>query len=299
MDSAKEQRERFLLDRFLEVQGISPTSVERPHPLDFLIDLEGRKVGIELSELFIRSRPKGHPKPGGKPFLQDVESITNKIVSTARKIYFDAGNPLVMSTIWFDVESITNQIVPTARGIHLDACNSPVLSTVWFSSRITSGKMNGDQIAKLIADRIHAMSRQDSQAVAWRSSEAENEERCLSEWVDIIHTNRVPEYPFAQWKDRFAQWTVARPSLVAPLTPKHLQEVVDKKAKKINSYKKCACTEEIWLLIVADGTLPSRRFYVAPDFPIDSLSSPFAKTFYYSYPAEGVIDIANKANGQK
>jgi hypothetical protein len=85
MDSAKKQHERFLLDRFLELQGITPTDiVPREHP-DFLIDLEGRKVGIEVTELSIRSRSKGHPRPDGKPFLQDIESITNQIVSTARK----------------------------------------------------------------------------------------------------------------------------------------------------------------------------------------------------------------------
>jgi len=205
-----------------------------------------------------------HPQTEERPLLQAEETITDRIVSKARKIYFDAGNPLLMSTIWF-------------------------------SDRITLDKKKGDQIADLIAHQIQSMSRQNSQAVAWRSSEAEDEERSLSEWVDIIHTHRVPEYRDAQWKDRFAQWTVARPGLVARLTPKHLQEVIDKKAEKISDYKRFACTEEIWLLIVADGTLPSRMFYVAPDFPLDSVSSRFAKTFYYGYPAEGVIDLTDKA----
>ena len=200
-----------------------------------------------------------------------------------------------MSKIWFDVESITNRIVSTERGICFDASNSPVLSKILFSSQITPDKVNGDQIAELIAHQIQSMSRQNSQAVAWRSSEAEDEERSLSEWVDIIHTHRVPEYRDAQWKDRFAQWTVARPGLLAALTPKRLEEEIDTKAKKISDYKRFACTEEIWLLIVADGTLPSRMFYVAPDFPLDAVSSRFTKTFYYGYPAEGVIDLTDKA----
>ncbi len=227
MDSAKKQHERFLLDRFLELQGISPTSVEPRDPPDFLIDLEGRKVGIEVTELFIRSRSKGHPRPEGKPFLQDIESITNQIVSTARKIYFDAGNPLLMSTIWF-------------------------------SDRITLDKKKGDQIAELIAHQIQSMILQNSRAVAWRSSEAENEERPLSEWVDIIHTRRVPEYRDAQLKDRFAWWQVARPGWVATLSPERFQkvidEVIDEKAKKISRYQKCAGTGEIWLLMFVDRT---------------------------------------------
>jgi len=56
MDSAKKQHERFLLDRFLELQGISPACIEARESPDFLIDLEGRKVGIEVTELFIRTR---------------------------------------------------------------------------------------------------------------------------------------------------------------------------------------------------------------------------------------------------
>lgn len=244
MDSAKKQHERFLLDRFLELQGISPASIEPLDPPDFLIDLEGRKVGIEVTELFIRSnKSEAHPQPEEEPLLQAAESITNLIVSKARKIYFDAGNP-------------------------------PVLSTIWFSDRITLDKKKGDQIAELIAHQIQTMSLQNSQAVAWRSSEDENEERYLSESVAIIHTYRVPEL-------RFARWTVARPGLVATLTPKHLQEVIDKKAKKINSYKKVA--EEIWLLIVVDRTRSSQKISVMPDFTLNSISSPFAETFYYDY----------------
>jgi hypothetical protein len=252
MDSAKKQHERFLLDRFLELQGISPASIEPLDPPDFLIDLEGRKVGIEVTELFIRSnKSEPHPQPEEEPLLQAAESITNLIVSKARKIYFDAGNP-------------------------------PVLSKIWFSDRITLDRKKGDQIAELIAHQIQIMSLQNSQAVAWRSSEDENEERSLSESVAIIHTSRVPEL-------RFARWTVARPGLVATLTPKHLQEVIDKKAKKINGYKKVA--EEIWLLIVADRTRSSQKFSVMPDFPLDSISSPFAKTFYCGYVSDEVLSF--------
>jgi len=34
-------------------------------------------------------------------------------------------------------------------------------------------------------------------------------------------------------------------------------------------------------------------FSVAPDFPLDSVSSPFTKTFYCGYVAEEVIDLTN------
>jgi len=57
------------------------------------------------------------------------------------------------------------------------------MAEIWFSDQIPLDKKKGDQIAKLIADQIQSMSRQNSEAAAWRSSEAEGEERSLSEWV--------------------------------------------------------------------------------------------------------------------
>jgi len=262
-DQKKKEHERFLLDRFLELQGISPARIEESESPDFIIDLEGRKVGIELTELFIRRRSKGQPQPAGKPLLQAVETTTNRIMSKAQSIYFDAGNPLV-------------------------------LAEIWFSDQVTFDKDKGDQIAKLIANQIQSMSLQNSQAGAWRSSEDESEERLLYESVDMIHAFGVPEL-------RFARWTVAKPGMVAPLTPKHLQEAIDEKSEKFGFYKKNARTEEIWLLIVADATLPSRMFYLAPDLPRASVSSPFTKTFYCDFVHKEVIEIPNKAktSGEK
>ena len=252
-DERQKKRERFFLDRFLEHQGILPTDIQQPDPPapDVLINLEGRKVGIELTELCVRSKKsEAHPQPAEEPLLQAVESITDLIVSKAREIYFDADNP-------------------------------PVLSTVVFSNRIAIDQ-NRDQIAKLIAHKIQSMSLRDPQVVDWRSSEDGNEEHPLSELVAFIHTCRVPER-------RFARWTVARAGIVATLSPEHLQDSIDKKARKINGYKKYA--EETWLLIVADRTRPSQKFSIPPDFPLDSLSSPFAKTFYYCYAAEEVLEF--------
>jgi hypothetical protein len=256
MDSVKKQHERFLLDRFLELQGISPTCIKPLDPPDFLIDLEGRKVGIEVTELFIHPRGKKsekHLRLARDPLPQALESYTDRIVSKAQEIYFHARNP-------------------------------PVLLTIWFSNQITLGTTKGDQIADQIANEIQKLNLQNSQKFRWSSSEAETDHP-LSESVFLIHAQGVPDL-------RFAHWTVARPGLAAPLTPKRLQDVIDKKATKINEYKKIA--EEIWLLIVADRTRPSRMFFVASDFPLDSVTSPFTKTFYCDYVTKEVIDLTNK-----
>ena len=252
----KKQRERFLLDQFLKHQKITPKRIVPGESPDFLIDLEGRAVGIEMTELFIRrNRSEAHPEPLKESLLKKIESNADRIISKAREIYFSAGNP-------------------------------PVLSTIVISDRITLDKKKGDQIAELIAYQIQSMSLENSQAAKWRSCEEENEKHPLLDLVYFIHTERVPEL-------RFAHWTVVKAGLVATLTSECLQAEIDKKANKINTYRKKA--EEIWLLMVADPTRLSQKFSIQTDFPIGSVSSPFTKTFYYGYAAEEVIDLTKMA----
>jgi hypothetical protein len=243
----QKQRERFLLDRFLEQKGLAPEVIQQPDPPDpdFLIDLHGRKIGIEMTEVFIRSKESNlHPQSGEEPLLQAVESITDLIVSKARKSYFKTDNPLV-------------------------------LSTILFSSQMALEKNKSDQIAELIAGQIRDMSSRDSSVEDWKPGLDDP----LYGSVGFIHIRKVPE-------SRFARWTVPRPGIVATLTVKHLQDRIDAKAKKLNGYKKNKNIEEIWLLMVADRMRPSQKLLRRSDLPLDSLSSPFAKTFYYCYAAD-------------
>jgi hypothetical protein len=256
-DEKKRRRERFLLDRFLEQQGINPKSIDQPEPPnpDFVIDLDGHLVGIEMTEIFIRlDKSSKHTRGAEELLLQEVESITDLIVSQAQQIYFEANDTLVLSKILF--------------------------------SQITRDKRKRKQIAELIANKIRDMvSGNSSEAVDWRPDVLDNGAQLLSEAVDLIHILRVPD-------KRFAHWTVMRPGLVADLTPKHLQDRIDLKARKLKSYRENKKIEEIWLLMVADRTRPSQKLLRRIDLPLESLSSPFAKTFYYCYPTdEPVVEL--------
>jgi hypothetical protein len=253
----KRRRERFLLDRFLEQQGIKPKSIDqrRPPNPDFVIDLDGRMVGIEITEIFIRSdKSNKHPRGAEELLLQEVESITDLIVSQAREIYFEASDTLVLSKILF--------------------------------SQITRDKRKRKQIAELIADQIQDMvSGNSSEVVDWKPEVLDNGAQLLSEAVAFIHVCRVPE-------KRFARWTVMRPGLVAHLTPRHLQDRINLKAQKLKSYRNDKNTEEIWLLMVADRTRPSQMLLRRLGLPLESLSSPFDKTFYYCYAGdEPVVEL--------
>jgi hypothetical protein len=246
-EEKKNRQERFFLDQFLGLQGISPKSVEHREPPDpdFLIDLEGRKVGIELTALHIQ-KTENNP-------LKAVESDADKIVSEARRIYFEAGNPLI-------------------------------LVTIVFSTRFGLERHRRDHIAKLIADKVQRIRFQPQLVVDWRPCDDENEKRLLSESIAFIHTRSVPEV-------QMARWSVARAGWAVPLTPKHLQDVIKQKAQKYNGYKKCA--DEIWLLIYSDRKQPSQMLSIPADFSLDSVSChPFAKAFYFQYAEGDVIEFS-------
>jgi len=247
----KKQHERFLLDQFLGHQGITPKRVDPGESPDFLINLDGRTVGIEVTELFIQRCSSEARLLQHDSLRQAIESVTTIIVDKAREIYFAANNP-------------------------------PVLSHILFSNGITPNinKRKGDQIAKLIADQIQRMSLQDSEGFEWTSREDEKESP-LSEWVSFISAHRVPE--------RFTRWSPNSAGLVSTLTPARIQEQIDRKGSKINAYKSHA--EEIWLLIVADRSRSSQKFSVMPDFSLDSICSPFAKTFYYDLVFDEVLSF--------
>jgi hypothetical protein len=201
-------------------------------------------VGVEMTEVFIRP-DKSNEKPRGAEelLLQEVESITDRIVSKAREIYFEAHDTLVMAKILF--------------------------------SRVTRDKRKGKQIAALVADKIQDMvSGSSSETVDWKPDD--NAHQLLSDAVGFIHIYSVPE-------KRFARWTVMRPGFVANLTLKHLQDRISVKASKLEGYRKNKSIEEIWLLMIADRTRPSQKLHRGSDLPLESLSSPFTRTFYYCY----------------
>jgi hypothetical protein len=252
-DEKKRRREKFLLDRFLNQQGIKPRSTDqrKPPDPDFVIDLDGRMVGIELTEVFIRFDKSNKPPRGEREsLLQEVESITDQIVSKAREIYFEANG-------------------------------TPVLSNILFS-QIKLDKQVGEQISKLLANKIQDMV---SEKVDRWSADSDNGLQPLTEAVSSIHIYKVP-------KKRFAHWKVVRAGIVAKLTLEHLRDRIDHKAQKLKGYSKNKTFEEIWLLMVADRTHPSQMLHHGPDFPSESLSSPFDRTFYFcDAPDEPVIEL--------
>jgi hypothetical protein len=80
----KKQRERILLSRFFKVAQLRADIVEETEPPDFIVRFENRRIGVELTDLFISHEVGGN-------VAQAQESITQRIVARARNLYEAAG----------------------------------------------------------------------------------------------------------------------------------------------------------------------------------------------------------------
>lgn len=109
--SDRKKRERFLLDRFLSIAKIDALVQEEGEAPDFGILYEGRRVGVEITELFAQSA-------AGQLPLQAHESLSARIVAAARQAYEAAGGvPVHLSVSFFpgvDLRSVHRDTVAKA-----------------------------------------------------------------------------------------------------------------------------------------------------------------------------------------
>lgn len=116
----RKQEERFLLERFLVSSGIKAEILEdRLHP-DFIIDHEGRPVGLEVTEIFTCH-------DGSSSRVQAEESIADRIVSRARQIYRARGGYPVHISVSFrpyeDLLKVNRETVAEALASRIEQLN--------------------------------------------------------------------------------------------------------------------------------------------------------------------------------
>ena len=87
----KKEREAYFVGMFFHFTGLSGRVIEEREAPDFILEIEGKTVGLEVTEVFIRD--DGSPLgPKAK------ESVVARIVEGARRLYEEAGGkPLHVS----------------------------------------------------------------------------------------------------------------------------------------------------------------------------------------------------------
>lgn len=94
--TVRKSRERYLLDRFLTVAGIEAQSIEQSEAPDFLVQIQSRLIGVEVTEVFLGAKQVGLS-------LRARESITDRIVARARTLYQARNSRFVhVNVLFFD-----------------------------------------------------------------------------------------------------------------------------------------------------------------------------------------------------
>jgi hypothetical protein len=131
----QKQHERFLLERFFEAAALAAEIVDEWEAPDFIVQLEGRRIGVEVTELFISHDTTQN-------LMQAQESISARIVSKARQIYDASGGPPA----------------------HVSVCFSPGRDL---------RKLNRDRTANDLATFVRALNLTEWQRVDWRPEDFE------------------------------------------------------------------------------------------------------------------------------
>jgi len=227
-------RERFLLEQFIEAAEIKAQIVEQREAPDFVVQVNGRLVGIEVTELFVSQDSHGNT-------LQAQEAISSRIVAKAQELYQASGAP-------------------------------PAHITICFAPNCDFRNLNRNKVSQQLCNWASELKLSLWQRVDWRPDEPHD---LLSDEISFIHALGVPCFSMAHWSVASAGW-------VAPLTSASLQARIDAKAERLRRYS--TVTADVWLLVVADSMRPSSLIEAKPKFEIQTIVSPFSRTFFYRHP---------------
>ncbi len=143
----RKDRERHLLERFLSVAEIAGTiSGERESP-DFEVTVDGRCVGVEITEVFLQT-------PLDQVPLQAQESLTQRIVVAAKQHY------------------------ERERSTHIHV-------SVTFCSGMDIRHVNRDAVARSLANLVMQQPLRESQHTSWHN-DYENEELEDIAFVNVL-----------------------------------------------------------------------------------------------------------------
>jgi hypothetical protein len=182
-------RERYLLDAFLRKQGINALVADSESP-DFLVSIDGESVGIELTELH-------HATSSDGVSLQARESVANRIIFEAQKLFSAQGGPSLRVSINF---------APT------------------FDPRTIERRSTAEYLCNLLSK----ITPEQDQISDWRPGVEEY--RSGSAAVTYVHVYRHPSHFKPHWLHADAGW-------VAPITLDLVQRAIQAKAARLHDYR--------------------------------------------------------------
>jgi hypothetical protein len=90
-------------------------------------------------------------------------------------------------------------------------------------------------------------------------------------------------------------WVPTRGAFAPTLTPLDLQQRIEEKEDKVNSYRqKCS---QVWLLIVASGFEPSTFGELAPEVEGFRFETSFDRVFFLHHADELIVELSTQGSG--
>ena len=236
----QKNREFSHLKHFKEICSFFPEGeIECTEKPDFLVHTQDTILGIEHTEIF---RPG--PTNGTSPQAQ---------------------------------ESIYQRVVDKASSSYLENHSQPLLVQISFNERIMIGKKDGKSLADAIDRLAKAVVRLLEMApiVPGNSIIIERTKENSKEFPDEIRRLYVYAYP----NGKENRWKSLSPGWIPEITPEDVQEKIDKKEPKLDSYKtKCS---ELWLLIVAHNVEKSTSIDLSEAAISHYYSTKFDRVFFF------------------
>lgn len=198
-DIRKKAHEKFLLERFLECSGIEANIEKDWENPDFIIQVDGKRIGVELTNLYIPTHPTRIP-------MQAEESAENKLLAHARTLYEQSGGKPVQVTALFGASSLLSPLNKEAR------------------NRIAAALA-----AQVMKRSLHSMERLVYRLDDFDDDELENS--TLLHWFSSVTVLGVPTQEMAHWGAARAGWA-------SELSLSELQALVDKKAERLEDYRR-------------------------------------------------------------
>jgi hypothetical protein len=161
----RKAHERFLLERFANAADIQLQIVEEREAPDFLASVNGRLIGVEVTELFVE-------RLNGQRTMQAHESIANRIVGKAQRLYMQSGAP-------------------------------PAHVTVCFGPSKDLRRLNRDRLSEALAGFVIKLALEPWQRVDWRPDFVS---KSLPDEVSFLHALGTPSQEMAHWSVARAGW---------------------------------------------------------------------------------------------
>jgi hypothetical protein len=238
----KKQHALFLFERFAEAAKLTREVLDSENESpDLIVRVSGELVGIEITELFVSEDAQGGS-------LQARESIAQRIVTKAQRIYETSGPPYAHVSVLF------------ATGYDL-------------------GSLNRDDTAESLAKFVRSIHLPEGRHVQWRQ---DFESNLLHEAISFLNMLAVPKREMAHWTAPSAGW-------VATIPTDLLQRKINEKASRLPMYLQRA--PKNWLLLVGDGSHPSRFIRAGPDMNVEGVNSPFDRTFLFGLTSGLIVEL--------